>query len=1426
DPQQRLLLETTWETLENAGYSKETLTNRKIGIFLGIEKQDYLQIINESGCPIDGYINTGNAHSILVNRVSYFFNWKGPSLAINTACSGSFAAIDEAIKSIQSGQVEMALAGGVNVLLNPGLFIINRKMGMFTGEDHIKPFDQEASGHLCGEGLGLILLKRLSGAVKDQDIIYGVIKGISLQHGGKGLFLTAPNAISHQQIIQEALYKSKLQTEDIDYIEAQGTGDPLTDRMELKTYHRVFSKVPSKQIKIGTIKGHTGHLGAASGVIAIIKAILSLKNNQLIRVRNCKNLNWDSQEEPFACKVLEENIPWPAKSYNGQPLPRRIGIHNFGYGGVNGHMILEEYLSSPLVNFSLKTEEQIIPLCARTKEQVITLAERLLHYINTQEYRYYGFLTISLPELAYTLQIGREAMDVRVAFVVKDLPSLIGALEDFIQGKKNIADCYQGDIKQDKGILSVLQYDNDFQICLQRWINKGSLDKLAQLWVKGLSLDWELLHSTNKPRRVSLPTYPFTRQRYWVKSSIINHTLADNSNSRSGAREFLHPLVQENTSDFAEQRFSSIFTGEEFFLADHIVQGQKVLPGVAYLEMAQIAVKRVAGSLEEYRCNGLPPIIRLKNIVWAHPITVNQVKEVHIRLFAQENNQIHYEIYTNYENVEIPLVHCQGIATFHCAEKVPVLDLSELQAKIDQSTFSAEQCYRAFKIMDIDYGYRQQGIKTIYAGNNQVLAKLSLPSAILDTLDQFTLHPSLMDSALQASIGLIMTTSHTSLALFVPFALEELEIIEKCPASMWAWIRTSDDSYAENRIQKLDIDLCDLAGKICVKMKGFSSRILKNKTIPIEKFMPTIPEEKHIHPLLHKNTSTAEELRFNSIFTGQEFFLKDHGGVLPGIVYLEMARAAGEFINGYEIIGLKNVVWGKPILVTEKVQEVCLRLCREDNYYTYKVNIFDEADKKIENTIYSQGRLILGSKDEKADPGSLSIQNIQSRCKFHQGSKEISILIEQIFGTSVIGESFQALEYLQYNDEEALATLQLPACIENGSETYVLHPSLINSAFEAIEIWYRLQNKEMAIRLPFTLLELWIYEKLSKRGYAYIKLSSGQDSQASVKKYDIAITNERGEIVISFHEFTMVESQRKKEQESIFLADKYQNGRKVGSVHQELVKLVSHLQKIAPEMIDLETDLLKYGFDSMGFVSFMNQLNKIYRLELMPTVFFEYPNLHYLGNYLSEIIAKGTVDKASKKPIKRKDFVSFSQREFNHSIDIEAINVNQLSFTDVFLDIYKQALSKCKKLEISFIKTSRNLNIEVFVAGRGVPIVLMPPFGCLATVWMQQIKTLSNNYQIIVCHYPGHGRSEFKLQSSNFAGISEDIFEILDHLNISQPVHLVGWSMGGLISQIMTRNRPDRIQSLTLINTSAKLADEGTMNKNIHQVLESLMSDY
>ncbi|MCP5003119.1 MAG: hypothetical protein GY941_04080, partial [Planctomycetes bacterium] len=287
-----------------------------------------------------------------------------------------------------------------------------------------------------------------------------------------------------------------------------------------------------------------------------------------------------------------------------------------------------------------------------------------------------GTSSLDLLNLSYTLQTGREAMEERLGFIATSIKELEEKLEAYLSGNQEIEECFQGEVKRNKDTLAVFSVDEELQEAIEKWIVRRKFPKLLDLWVKGLVFDWNKLYGETKPKRISLPTYPFLRERYWITEET---GIAKKSEGLKYQQ--LNPLLHQNTSTLEEECFTSTFTGKEFFLNDHQVQGEKVLPGVAYLEMARAALEKASGELEE------GTTIYLKNVVWAQPIVIDgSDQEVHIGLLGDDSGQIQYEVYTESDNEDESIVHSQGVAEVKIKEEMLPLDIQELKSQMNQGT--------------------------------------------------------------------------------------------------------------------------------------------------------------------------------------------------------------------------------------------------------------------------------------------------------------------------------------------------------------------------------------------------------------------------------------------------------------------------------------------------------------------------------------------------------------------------------------------------------------------------------------------------------------------------------------------------------------------------------------------------------------------
>jgi polyketide synthase PksL len=826
DPQERLFLESCYHVIEDAGYTPENLgKSEKIGVFVGVMNSRYTRQ--------PGYFS-------IANRVSYLFNFQGPSIAVDTACSASMTAIHLALESLYSGWTDSAIAGGVNLIVDPVHYLQLAEMTMLSDGNRCKAFGDQADGFIDAEGVGAVLLKPLAQAQADGDRIYGVIKSSAINSGGRTNGYTVPNPIAQAKVVTLALERAKIPAEHVSYIEAHGTGTALGDPIEIAGLTRAFRETKSQKqfCSIGSLKSNIGHCESAAGIAGLTKVLLQLKNEQLVPSLHAEipNPEIDFSQTPF--KVQKQLEPWqrPLREVKGamQEIPRIAGISSFGAGGANAHIIVQEYLPVKSGAASqprpwLKDSKVAIVLSARGTEQLRQKARDLLDFVREEErLAAVSGTAVDLAAIGYTLQVGREAMEERLGLIVRTVGELVEKLEAYLKGKEESEGRFEGQVKRNQEMLKLLSAEGTLQDAVAKWIEQGKANKVVELWAKGMEVEWEKLYGENKPKRMGLPVYPFAREQYWQE---MNRRGAEEigeirGDGRVGA---LHPMLHRNISDFNEQRYSTNLNGEEFYLRDHRVRVdgsmQKVMPGVAYLEMVRAAIEEALP-----QAKGQKVVLELRDTVWARPIIVSRNKEVSIRLLTTEGQGIEYEIYSHVGSEEV--VHGQGRVILTQPPKAPaIVDLEKLRGEMTQERIEAERLYARLQRMGLEHGHGMRSVRWVERGQAQVLAELRVPEMV-DEKGNYGLHPSLLDGALQAAAALTMTGDgeKDKHELRVPYAMERMRVEGKCGAEMLAWVRQSDKRGDAEKIAKLDIDLCDRQGKVMVQIRGLSLRPISKQS--------------------------------------------------------------------------------------------------------------------------------------------------------------------------------------------------------------------------------------------------------------------------------------------------------------------------------------------------------------------------------------------------------------------------------------------------------------------------------------------------------------------------------------------------------------------------------------------------------------------
>jgi acyl transferase domain-containing protein/NADPH:quinone reductase-like Zn-dependent oxidoreductase/SAM-dependent methyltransferase/NADP-dependent 3-hydroxy acid dehydrogenase YdfG len=837
DPQERLFLQTAWETIEDSGYTRAKLEQEKVGVFVGALYLEY-QLLGVEETAKGSPMFLGYSLSSIANRVSYFFNFNGPSLAVDTMCSSSLTAIHLACESIRHGDCNLALAGGVNLALHPNKYLQLGQNGFASSDGRCRSFGEGGDGYVPGEGIGAILLKPLDQAIKDEDHIYAIIKGSSLNHGGKTNGYTVPNPNAQGLLIKEVLERANVNARTISYLEAHGTGTELGDPIEISGLMQAYQQTTDEKqfCRIGSAKANIGHLEAAAGIAAVTKVVLQLKHKQLPPSIHSETVNPNIrfEQSPFCLQRKLETWERPVIQEGDveRTYPLRAGISSFGAGGANAHLILEEYVerrNKDKPNADRDGQSLLFLLSAKNENRLKEYARKLFEFISVPSSS--ADVHPSMQSIAYTLQVGREAMEERLALIASSREELGQKLLQYYQGLVETEHCYQGSVQTTETEMKTLLQGEIGEIFVRQLLGNQELGKLAALWTKGVNIDWQLLYSEPKPKRSSLPTYPFAQKRYWIPEVGM-------SKETKSQVIYSHPLldgfdVQKSLGTGAV--FYKTLSYTDWIVSDHQVKNQPVLPGVGILEIAIAAFSSVRPN-EQYN---------IARVLWLQPVIVSKEgKKINI-VISQKDKGFGFEIRCG------DTIHAQGefiLAREKQDTKEPPLSIEDIKTRcsrrIDKLTH-----YTTCREKGVDYGVHFQGIEQIWGNDEEALGLFQLPACCDRGFQQYQLHPTLVDSALQTIAGLFNPLQTNSGQPMLPYAVEKVEQVRPLPTRGYAHIKILGKS-------RYNVVVADEQGQACLTLSDVVLRKLKD---PLAEFFyaPSWMLEEKNHPPL---PTTTEEI--------------------------------------------------------------------------------------------------------------------------------------------------------------------------------------------------------------------------------------------------------------------------------------------------------------------------------------------------------------------------------------------------------------------------------------------------------------------------------------------------------------------------------------------------------------------------------------
>jgi acyl transferase domain-containing protein/acyl carrier protein/NADP-dependent 3-hydroxy acid dehydrogenase YdfG len=810
DPQERLFLQYAWMAIEDAGYTRAALQacrGGQVGVYAGVMYGEY----NRSG-----------SLASIANRVSYALNLHGPSMTLDTMCSSSLTAIHLACQDLKLGRTDMALAGGVNLSLHPGKYAMLSAGQFISSDGHCQSFGEGGDGYIPGEGVGVVVLKRLSDAERDGDAIHAVIRSSALNHGGKTNGYTVPNPQAQAAVISDALKDAGVDARHISYIEAHGTGTKLGDPIEIAAITKAFREYTTDTgfCLIGSAKSNIGHCESAAGISGLTKVILQMRHRQIVPSLHSERLNPNIDFEVTPFEVNQRLRPWNAPVIDGKTLPLIAGISSFGAGGGNAHLVVEAHAGAQARASHHEATPGVVLLSARTLPQLRQKALDIKAFVERDA-------DIDLPGLCYTLQIGREAMEERLAMRVDSRADLLEKLaiflaDDSLEDGALADDLYYAQSRRHRETIALFTVDKDLQASVDGWFVSGKVSRLLDVWTKGLDLDWLKLHSAPLPGRMHLPVYPFARERYWREEPV--DAIAAATAAQSLHSHAVHSLAHRNASKPGQQQYLSSFRADDPRIGGLRIQGHAGLPQGLQLEAARAALADGLGMLQlgmqQQSMQQQGGAWAFREVRFAAPRIMPSVIDIGIAVLPPGQGlrpQLHAAAF-ELSDVSDGHVLCQGFVEACPDAPMPTLDIVALSRGASPLFADRAAVLEAGRAIGLDVDVLYQAVAAIHRTADGLWLTFAPSDPSHTAFADCAIDPAIVEAAMLAAQWLRPAQD----ALHLPAGFAEMRVYPVAARPRYAWIGANAATHRDDALC-VDIALCAEDGAVCIAFSALTS---------------------------------------------------------------------------------------------------------------------------------------------------------------------------------------------------------------------------------------------------------------------------------------------------------------------------------------------------------------------------------------------------------------------------------------------------------------------------------------------------------------------------------------------------------------------------------------------------------------------------